>query len=79
MRHDHGAALGARPLALGLHDGGEAREPAARLAVRERLLAHQVEIVEQHERHVRGVRRLRPGRDASLSSSASVEAKRSEE
>ena len=62
MRHDHAAALRARLLALGLDDRGEARKAAARLAVRERLLAHQVEVVEQHEGDVRAVRRLRPGR-----------------
>jgi hypothetical protein len=62
MRHDHGAAFRAGLRPFGLHDGCEARKSAARLAVRKRLLAHQVEIVEQHERHVRAMRRLRPPR-----------------
>ena len=62
MRHDDAAAFRARLLALGLHDRGEPREPAAGLAVGERLLAHQVEIVEQHEGDVRAVGRLRPAR-----------------
>ena len=62
MRHDHVTARGARLLAFGLHHGGKAGEAAADLAIRHRLLAHQVEIVEQHERDAGRVRRLRAGR-----------------
>ena len=61
MREDHVAALGLGLGALGLDDGGEPREAAAPLPVRHRLVAHDVDVVDQDERHLGGLRRRRIG------------------
>ena len=60
MRHDHVAALAGGLRALRLDDRGKARKAAALAPVGKRLLAHDVEVVEQHEGDAGAVRRLRP-------------------
>jgi hypothetical protein len=62
VRDDDVAPFGGRLRPLGLDDRCQAGESAAALPVGEGLLAHQIEVVEQHERDGRRVRRLRPGR-----------------
>ena len=62
MGEDHAAAGGSSPRALGLHHGGEPREAAAALAVGHLHVAHQVDVVDQHEGHLRGGRRRRSGK-----------------
>ena len=62
VRDDHMASFARRFGALRLDDCGKARETAALASIGKRLLAHDVEVVEQHERNACAVRRLRPGR-----------------
>src|SRR5829696_3500560 len=57
MRKDDVAAFGA----LRLDDRGQAREAAARFAVRQHLFAHLVNVVDQQERDLGGLR-LRHGK-----------------
>ena len=61
MREDHVAAVGFCLGALGLHDRGEPREAAAPLAVRHRLVAHDVDVVDQDEGHLGRLRGRRVG------------------
>ena len=49
MREDHVAAIGLGLGALGLHDRREPREAAAAPPVRHRLVAHDVDVVDQDE------------------------------
>jgi len=60
MRHDHMATFRRSFCALRLDHGGKPREPAAPAPVGKCLLAHDVEVVEQHEGDLRAVGRLRP-------------------
>ena len=65
VRHDDVASFARGPGALGLHDRRQTGKSAAALAVGERLLAHQVEIVEQDERDVSRYASPAPRRGAS--------------
>ena len=56
------------PRALGLHHGGEPGEAAAALAVRHLHVAHQIDVVDQDEGHLRGGRRRRRGKAHARSS-----------
>src|SRR5262245_21232265 len=63
MGEDHVAAIGFGLGTLGLHDRGKPREAAAAPPVRHRLVAHQVDVVDQDERDL-GLRHR--GRRAGL-------------
>ncbi len=60
MGEDRLGAGGISPRALGLDHRRQPREPAAALAVRHHRVRHQIDVIDQDERHLRrGGRRLR--------------------